>query len=446
MTQIVILAGGLGSRLDSGKSEIPKALRKINEATVLEWQIKAINNRKIEILLLIGEEKNREIFSVHADFLMQKYGNNIRLICEKERSGTLGAIISAKEYLDKEFIVLLGDILLDYPIDKIMSVFKKARKQALVVVRETDHPEDSDVFQVDSSGKILNFSHYPHSKPLSEGIYLGLTGLYVFKKQFIRNITDNNFIDIWELFDAKYAKKSKIDLLFTYNRFKDIGTNKRLEEGYIFSKTLNFKSEYVWHIIDRDDTLIADPLKTSSIKLKINESLVNELRLIEKNEKNSVFCISTNQPAISKGWKTESEVQEENERLIELLQDSGLKISLVEYCPHHPEDGHKGELKSLKKSCFCRKPLPGATIKMIKNLNYYPKKIIVYGDSHFDYFLAKNLSAEFRWRYFSHIHNSSRKKALYMISKDIARRESVRQALKFFLMNLIGTSLKRGRH
>jgi histidinol-phosphate phosphatase family protein len=443
MKQVVILVGGLGSRLDAGEPGVPKALRRIDELTVLEWQIKAINNPKIEILLLIGEEKNRKSFLAHADILSHKYGNKFQLIAEKERSGTLGAIISAKEYLDHEFIVLLGDILLDYPINKLISVFERQSKDALVVVRETDHPEDSDVFQVDPSGKIMKFSHYPHNNPLSEGVHLGLTGLYVFKKRFIQNIPKNRFIDIWELFDRDYAKNSKIDLHFTFNRFKDIGTNKRFDEGTQFSKNLNFDAENIWYVIDRDDTLIADPLKLDSNELNLNKRLVNELIQIAKSQKNVIFCISTNQPAIAKGWKTESEIQQENDRLVDLLKELGLEISIVEYCPHHPEKGHEGEIKSLKMNCFCRKPLPGATIKMIKKLGDYPKKIIVYGDSHFDYFLAKKLSAEFRWRHFNHSNNLTRNKALYVMSKEIAIGESFRHALKFFMLNFFSFSGKR---
>ena len=443
MKQVVILAGGLGSRLDSGKTGIPKALRKINEATVLEWQIKAINNPKTEVLLLIGEEENRRFFSNHVDFLTRKYGNQVEIISEKERLGTLGAIASAREYLDDEFVVLLGDILLDFPIDKIISVFKKSRKEALVAVRETDHPDDSDVFQIDSAGKILSFSHYPHSKALSDGVYLGLTGLFAMKKRFIEKIPNNKFIDLWNLFDAEYTTNSKVDLLFTFNRFKDIGTNKRLEEGQLFSETLNFQAKSVWYVIDRDDTLIADPFNSGSIGLKLNDSLVDELLQIAKSEKNAIFCISTNQPAIAKGWKTNSEIQKENEILVELLRELGLNISIVDFCPHHPEIGHEGEIKSLKKRCFCRKPLPGSTIKMIKMLDKYPERIVIYGDSHFDYFLAKNLLAEFRWRHFNHINNSTREKALWIISKEIASRESFRHALKFFLLNFYGISRKR---
>ncbi len=433
--QVVILAGGLGSRLNPQGFGVPKALREISGKTILEWQLMAINNPKVEVLLLIGEEKNRSAFINIVKMLSLIYGNQIKLVTEEKRMGTLGAIVSAEQYLENEFVVLLGDILLDYPIVNLLSEIKKSKSQALVVVRETDHPEDSDVFEIDSEGKVIRFSHYPHTNKIEDGVYVGLTGLYAFKRSFIKGFEKKAFIDIWESMSSSKKTDKKINLVFTFHNFKDIGTQKRLEEGADFSKKLKFSTDYILYLVDRDDTLMVDPGNSKFSKANLNQDLVEKLNYISTAEKNSIVCITTNQPVIAKGFKSVDEVVAENEILISTLVNLGLNVSSIKFCPHHPERGFEGEVKMYKKSCFCRKPLPGMGISVVQELGNYPERIVVYGDSHFDYFYAKNMRAEFRWVFFKTERQNSRIKAAYKLAKKISSGVGYMEAVNFLVKN-----------
>ncbi len=441
--QVVILAGGLGTRLDPSGTGTPKALREVNGMSILEWQIRNIREPGSNILLLIGEEDNLKHFQDVVPMLSQQYGYQIEIGIEEKRMGTLGALITAKDSLEKEFIVLLGDILSDFPPVKCLSALKKRKLEFIAVSRLTEHPEDSDVFEIDKTGNIASFSHYPHSRKLSENVHLGLTGIFACQRRFLDRFPKNEFIDIWESLAVDYREAKEIGLLYTYNKFKDVGTTKRLSEALKFAEQLNFLEDGRLYLVDRDNTLISDPARSSSRRFIPNEGLINELGKIKVTQPDAKICVITNQPAIAKNQITIEQTRVENENLVSYLNSKSLTIDALEFCPHHPEVGHPGELKEFKVKCFCRKPLPGMAIKIIGDLNIRPRKISVYGDSAFDYFLARNLDAEFRWVFMRNSIDRFRATAMFSLALAILRQVGPSETLGFIFANCSGYLAKR---
>ena len=399
--QIVILAGGLGTRLDPEGLGAPKALRRIRGKTILEWQIKSIENVDVQVLLLIGDAKNEQFFRSESEYLSEKYRLTISIVSEKQRMGTLGALKAAEKHLEKNFLVLLGDILLDYPMENLLTKLSSSNKELVAVARLTDHPEDSDIFAIGSNGSINQFSHYPHEYLEPNSIYLGLTGVFGMKKEFLSRFPKGTFLDIWQGLSAENLAKKFVEVAFTYSNFKDVGTPKRLAEGEEFIDQLNFQPNSTLYLIDRDDTLIVDPSRKNVRDFILNKNLIDHLKVLQNKVKDSKFYVVTNQPAIAKGEKSFSQVADENTKLATLLSGKGLVLDGLEFCPHHPHGGFKSEVAELKGTCFCRKPLPGMAIKIMKSANYRPQRIVVYGDSFFDYGLSKKLGGEFRWVLFT---------------------------------------------
>ena len=72
-----------------------------------------------------------------------------------------------------------------------------------------------------------------------------------------------------------------------------------------------------------------------------------------------------------------------------------IKIDGFYYCPHHPDSGFEGEIKSLKVECNCRKPNTEMVLTAAKNHNINLTESIFIGDSSVDEELAGKLSLEF---------------------------------------------------
>src|SRR5579871_4023917 len=104
MKQLVILAGGMGTRLRARLGDLPKPMIPVAGKPLLEHQV--------ELARAVGFTD--VIFFVHyrADLIEQhfgdgqKFGVRIRYILEKEPLGTAGAVLAGFEYLADRFVVM----------------------------------------------------------------------------------------------------------------------------------------------------------------------------------------------------------------------------------------------------------------------------------------------------------------------------------------------------
>ena len=88
-TKAVILAAGKGSRLQSEKDEIPKALRKVGDKTLIEHVLDGVGFvRPEDVTIVIG---------VMGEKIRQFLGNKYHYAWQKEQKGTAHAMLCAEE-------------------------------------------------------------------------------------------------------------------------------------------------------------------------------------------------------------------------------------------------------------------------------------------------------------------------------------------------------------
>lgn len=107
--KVVILAGGLGSRLKPFTEVIPKPLLPIGEKSVLEIQIERLKKYGFNEIYLATNYKSQYIEGFFGDG--SKYGVKITISKEEKPLGTAGPLLLLKEQLTEPFIVMNGDIL-----------------------------------------------------------------------------------------------------------------------------------------------------------------------------------------------------------------------------------------------------------------------------------------------------------------------------------------------
>lgn len=106
--------------------------------------------------------------------------------------------------------------------------------------------------------------------------------------------------------------------------------------------------------LDRDGTLNIE--KDYLYKIEDFEFLpgvISALRLLQ--EAGYLLIIITNQSGIAKGYYTEESYQKLNKWMLSALQEQGIKVDGVYYCPHHPE----AKIEKYRVDCSCRKPKLG---------------------------------------------------------------------------------------
>jgi len=118
----VVLAGGLGTRLQPIIGEIPKSMLEFNGRPLLEYSLNALKERDVKEYLIVVNFKREMIQQHFGDG--SKFGVNIEYVVqENPKGGTANAVsYAAGEIPDRKFFVIYGDNAFDPLIlDEILS-------------------------------------------------------------------------------------------------------------------------------------------------------------------------------------------------------------------------------------------------------------------------------------------------------------------------------------
>lgn len=114
---VLIMAGGLGTRLKPLTDDVPKPMLKVGGKPILEIIIEQFRQKGYRNIYISVNYKSDIIKNYFRDG--KDFGVNIFYIEETKRLGTAGAIKLAEKYLNKSFVIN-GDILTNINFDDIM--------------------------------------------------------------------------------------------------------------------------------------------------------------------------------------------------------------------------------------------------------------------------------------------------------------------------------------
>lgn len=219
----VILAAGLGTRMQKAFPFIPKPLLPIKGKPLIQDQIEHLKRFGIQDFYINLHFQSTKI----KDFLGNghKLGVNITYSFEKEILGTSGALNNFKKYLDGTFVVLYGDILTRVDINKFLLFHKNNKSQASLLIHKTDHPQDSDLIKIDNNNQIKNIYSSPHKHPVSS--IFSSAAIYLLEPAILQFLPEGPS-DFMENFFPNLLKKGTSIYGYLSNEYsKDIGTPER---------------------------------------------------------------------------------------------------------------------------------------------------------------------------------------------------------------------------
>jgi histidinol-phosphate phosphatase family protein len=395
MKQIVILAGGKGTRLKERLGDLPKPMIPIASKPLLEHQIELARSHGFTDVVLFIHHGAQIIQDHFHDGARWKL--SIRYVVEKEPLGTAGAVIAGLDQLADRFAVMYGDTMLNVDLARFWSAHDRARADATLFLHPNNHPLDSDLVEMSASGWITTF----HNRPHPPGMFfqnLVNAGLYVIEKRALGPWHGNNKpLDFGKnLFPALLKQGTRL-LGYTSPEFiKDIGTPSRYDwvcaqydAGIIQRSSLATPQRVVF--LDRDGTLVKEVSAQGLHRIEDLELLPGVAKAVhELNQAGLRAVLITNQPVIAKGFCTEAELQQIHNKLETLLGREHAFLDRIYFCPHHPEKGFAGERPELKIECDCRKPKPGMIFQAQRDLNIDLSHSWLIGDTTTDVQTARN--------------------------------------------------------
>ena len=389
MKQLVILAGGKGTRLKDRLGDLPKPMIPIAGKPLLEHQIELARAHGFTDVLLFVHYR--------ADLIQQhlgdgsRFGLRLKYIVETEPLGTAGATLAGFDQLADRFAMMYGDTMVNIDLTRLWNAHESSGADATLFLHPNNHPLDSDLVEMDAADWVTAFHNRPHS---TEKFFQNLVnaGLYVFEKRALQPWRENKQpMDFGkDLFPAMLQRGAK---LLGYNSpefIKDIGTPARYDwvcgqydAGIIQRSTLAVKQPAVF--LDRDGTLVKEVSAQGLRHIDELELLPGVAEAVhELNHAGLRAVMVTNQPVIAKGFITEADLQRIHNKLETLLGREHAFLDRIYFCPHHPEKGFPGERAELKINCDCRKPGTGMLLQAQRDLNIDFAQSWMIGDTTID--------------------------------------------------------------
>lgn len=222
MYPVIILCGGLGTRVQHISKGQPKSLIEIVDKPFLYWQLDNLIDQGVNKVILCVGYLAVEIERAVNDYYQEE---KLEIIISEdgyELLGTGGAVKNALEYVDDKFFVLYGDSYLKCSFKAVQEFFDKSDADAvLTVYKNFDMFDTSNIEFVD--GKIVNYDKNPKSKMLYIDYGLGLYRASVF------NDVQGTSFDL-SLVVSKLVRKSRLHGFEVYERFYEIGSTSGIED------------------------------------------------------------------------------------------------------------------------------------------------------------------------------------------------------------------------
>lgn len=186
----VVLAAGVGSRLDPLTSQIPKPLVPVANIPVMEHLIRLLakhNIKEVHANLHYMPEKITKYFGDGSDWDV-----DLNFMHEPKLSGDAGGVRACKQYLkDGTFVVLMGDLLTDADLTKIIAEHKAKGALASIALKQVPKEELNrfGVVVTNDEGYITGFQEKPEAEEaLSDKIS---TGIYVFEPEIFNYMPEH---------------------------------------------------------------------------------------------------------------------------------------------------------------------------------------------------------------------------------------------------------------
>ena len=360
--EVAILAGGQGSRLKDRAGRLPKAMVPVLGKPMLEHQIELCKRHGFLRILLLVHYSHEMIIKHFGDG--SQYGINLGYQVEASPRGTAGALRDALPRLAEAFVVLYGDTYLDVNLGRLRDTHARQGADATLFLHANDHPQDSDLVEVDDAGAVTAILPYPHQ---IDEYHRNLVNaaLYVLDSHELHTfVPAHGTSDIAkDMFPAMLSAGKRLFGYVTPEYLKDMGTPDRLDRVELdiengLPEKLSGRELRSAVFLDRDGTLNLEVDHLSRPEqLLLHDGVAEAIRRI--NQAGMLAVVVTNQPVIARGDVSRTGLEKIHARLEALLGKDGAYLDRIYVCPHHPEKGFWGEVGELKIECDCRKPKTG---------------------------------------------------------------------------------------
>jgi glucose-1-phosphate thymidylyltransferase len=189
----LVLAGGLGTRLRPITYTRAKQLVPVANKPIIFYGLEAIADAGIKEAGVVVGETEAEVRAAVGDG--SAWGLEVTYLPQPAPLGLAHAVLIARNYLGQDdFVMYLGDNLLEYRLKDLVDRFEAERRQAMtptlgsedqlpacaqILLKSVPDPQRFGVAELAADGSVLRLSEKPDPPPSD----LALVGVYLFDQQ-----------------------------------------------------------------------------------------------------------------------------------------------------------------------------------------------------------------------------------------------------------------------
>ncbi|MBI2542902.1 MAG: HAD-IIIA family hydrolase [Candidatus Aenigmarchaeota archaeon] len=360
--QAVILAGGLGTRLRPLTYDTPKPMVNVNDRPFLEYLIELLRDNDIkDIVLCLGylPEKVMQHFGDGS-----KFGVKITYSIGDVSFDTGKRLKLVEPFLDKTFLLMYCDNYWPMQIEKMLDVYQTKKSSALITVYTNKYGITKNNVLVDDDGYVIKYDKNREDPGLN-GVEIGFM---IVDKSVLGMIGDEN-CNFEEKIFPLLAGTRMMASYKTDHRYYSISTQEKLKITEEF-----FKPQKIM-FLDRDGIINKRPPKADYVKkwseFTFMPDAIEALKILKDND--FKIIVVTNQPGISRGLMTKSDLDEIHENLHLHLERNNTSVDAIYTCQHGWDE-----------NCECRKPNAGLFFQAANDFNIDLTKAFMIGDDERD--------------------------------------------------------------
>jgi dTDP-glucose pyrophosphorylase len=212
---VVIMAGGLGTRLQPLTNVLPKPLIPIGDKTLLEEIFERFNNHGCSDFYVSVKYK-ADLIEYYIQ--NQKLPYNIVFFKEEKPMGTAGSLSLLKGQIDETLFVSNCDILIEQDYSEILD-YHRSNKNEITIVSALKHISmPYGTIETEENGRLTKLVEKP------ELTFKINSGMYVLEPHLLHEVPENQFFHITHLIEKILMRNGNAGVFpVSEKSWKDIG-------------------------------------------------------------------------------------------------------------------------------------------------------------------------------------------------------------------------------
>jgi dTDP-glucose pyrophosphorylase len=211
---VVVMAGGLGERLQPLTNDCPKPMLNIGKKPVLETIMEQFVRQGFSRFCFSVNYKSDQIKNYFGDG--SKWGTEIHYIDETNRMGTAGSLGLFPFETTEPILVINGDILTKLSFEQMVGFHLEHQAKATIAVTTYDYQVPYGVIKANRD-RLVGFEEKPVYASFING------GIYVLNPEVLNYIPKNSYFDMNSLFESMLRNNEPVCIFPIREYWIDIG-------------------------------------------------------------------------------------------------------------------------------------------------------------------------------------------------------------------------------